>query len=145
MMARRICTVPGCTRPVKARDRCQKHYDAARHRGDIAPAPKNDRSVAELLERLAGRLTARQLRYWLHRGVLRPANCPPGSGSRWTLTPAEQEAIADVVTMFEQLETGDYFRARRAYHEARAHYDAVAAEIVTSFASTGRAAYVVEP
>lgn len=117
MTARRICTVEGCTRPVKARDRCQKHYDAARYRGDITAKDPADRSVPELLARLAFRLTARQLHYWIRRGIITPAQPSAGSGYPHRLTPAEAAAVEDVVTMTEQLAAGDYFRARRAHHE----------------------------
>lgn len=81
----------------------------------------------ELITTLEGRITYRQLDYWIRNGWVTVSGPADGSGSRRRLTEAEALAVADLVDEYERIKqlsarltSGEYFVERLAHHRAAA-------------------------
>jgi len=126
------CSISGCRRTTQSRNLCAKHYLAWRKRfsaQDMPFPPKTDPpdGAVALLKMLDGRITYRQLDYWIRIGAINIAHDGNGSGNHRRFTVEETTAIAALVDLHEQTTAMlDDIRSGRAYTQLLAHQRGVA-------------------
>lgn len=79
----------------------------------------DDLTTPQLLERLGHRITPRQLQEWIRRDYITIDTPATGSGTQHRYSPAEVDAIADLVDMIAAVNTGSYYRDRLNHHLTR--------------------------
>lgn len=85
---------------------------------EIRPMPLGGISINELLADLEGRLTYRQIDYWIRTGAVRLRNGGHGSGSRRAVMPDERLAIIALVDEYEKMEADkQYLRSGELFLE----------------------------